>query len=239
MARRWENEFARWAALPAAELLAELVTQFGDRAAIGTSFQKTGLAIIDLAMQCVPDARVFTIDTGRLFPETLAYLQTIRARYRLRLEVFASAATDVAGFIAPDESWETQLVVKPHLRQQCCYARKILPRNRALRNVDVWIAGIRQDQSAFRRTCQKIATVIIEGRPIIKVLPLFDWTEAAVDDYLQSRHVPLHPLYAQGYQTIGCRFPCTTPSVPGEAARAGRWRWEADAARECGFHLDV
>ena len=239
MAKRWEREFERWAALSVGELLAEMLTQFGDRAAIGTSFQKTGLAIIDLAVQRVPDARVFTIDTGRLFPETLEYMQTIRARYHLRLEVFAFAEAEVATLVAPSENWETQLRAKPQLRQQCCYARKILPRNRALRSVDVWIAGIRQDQSAFRRTCHKIDTVIIAGRPIIKVLPLFDWAEAEVDDYLQSRRLPLHPLYAEGYQTIGCRFPCTTPNVPGEAARAGRWRWEADAARECGFHLDI
>ncbi|GAK49469.1 phosphoadenylylsulfate reductase (Thioredoxin) [Candidatus Moduliflexus flocculans] len=228
----------RWTALPAQDLLDEIFTSYGTRAALGTSFQKTGLVAIDLLSRHRQDFRVFTIDTGRLFPETHAYMQAISERYRLALEVFSSDANDVADLLATSPYGEYLFLESAALRQECCYVRKVLPRNKALRTLDVWLTGVRKDQSSFRGTLRKVEVIEFEGRPILKVMPLFDWTQEQIDDYIRKRDLPVHPLYAKGFATIGCQAPCTTPSLPGEAPRNGRWRWEKSGLKECSLHLD-
>ena len=233
-----QNELLeRWTALPAEQLIHAIFTEYGDRAALGTSFQKTGLVMIDLASRLSKPFRVFTIDTGRLFAETIAYMQAISERYRFALEVYACDAQQIAEFIAQSPYREYLFLESHAMRQRCCYIRKVLPRNQALRTLDVWITGVRKDQSAFRGSLRKVDLMTFEGRSIVKVMPLFDWTDQEIDAYLRSRNLPIHPLYAKGYATIGCRTPCTTPSLPGEDARDGRWRWERTLLKECSLHL--
>ena len=227
----------RWTALPAEQLIHAIFTEYGDRAALGTSFQKTGLVMIDLASRLSKPFRVFTIDTGRLFAETKTYMQAISARYRLSLEVYACDAKDLKDLAAKSPYREYLFLENPDMRKLCCYTRKVLPRNKALRTLDVWMTGVRKDQSAFRGTLRKVDVMEFEGRSIVKVMPLFDWTNQEIDAYLRSHNLPIHPLYAKGYATIGCRMPCTTPSLPGEDARDGRWRWERTLLKECSLHL--
>lgn len=227
----------RWAVLPAPDLLGEVFANYGTRAALGTSFQKTGLVAIDLLSRHRPDFRVFTIDTGRLFPETHEYMQVVCERYHLSLEVFSSDASDVANLLTKSPYGEYLFLESAALRQKCCYVRKVLPRNKALRTLDVWLTGVRKDQSPFRGTLRKVEIIKFEGRPILKVNPLFDWTQTEVDEYIRQHDLPVHPLYAKGFATIGCQAPCTTPSLPGEAPRDGRWRWEKSDLKECSLHL--
>ncbi len=227
----------KWSALSAQELLEDIFFLFGPKAAIGTSFQKTGIVTIDIASRVASDFRVFTIDTGRLFPETYEYMQQIADLYNIRLEVYKYDEQEVQRIIAESPYREYLFLENEKLRRRCCHTRKIIPRNKALRTVDVWIAGLRKDQSAFRSTFQKVENVVVEGRRIIKVLPFFDWTEHEIDSYIQEHDIPLHPLYARGYKTIGCQLPCSTPAIEGEPARAGRWRWEQESVRECALHL--
>lgn len=227
----------RWSSLAGAELLEDIFSLAGSKAAIGTSFQKTGLVSLDLAARVCSDFRVFTIDTGRLFPETHEYMQQIAGLYNIELEIYKCDEQELAKLLESSPYREYLFMENQRLRKLCCHTRKILPRNKALRTVDVWIAGVRKDQSNFRSTFKKVDLVFIEGRPLIKALPLFDWTEEQLDSYIEEHQLPLHPLYAQGYKTIGCQLPCTTPEEEGEPLRAGRWRWEQESHRECALHL--
>jgi phosphoadenosine phosphosulfate reductase len=228
----------QWFALPAKDLLKEIFVSFGQKAAIGTSFQKTGVVTIDITARVIPEFRVFTIDTGRLFPETHEYMKQIAERYHLNLEVYTCNEHEAQKIVAQSLYQDYLFLQNQTMRRQCCYVRKIMPRNRALQTLDVWIAGLRRDQSEFRSRMKKVATVSIEGRTLLKVAPLFDWTEQALDAYIHDHHIPVHPLYAQGYKTIGCQYPCSTLSIEGEDLRTGRWRWEQSSTKECGFHLE-
>ncbi len=227
----------RWSQLSADNLLEDIFSLFGSNAAIGTSFQKTGVVTIDITARVASDFRVFTIDTGRLFQETHAYLKQVADLYKIDLEVYRTDETDIQNMIVQSLYREYLFLESQRLRELCCYTRKVLPRNKALQTVDVWISGLRQDQSKFRSAMPWVDLVTIEGRPIIKVLPLFNRTEQEIDAYIEKHAIPLHPLYAEGYKTIGCQLPCSTPSIMGESDRAGRWRWEQDTKRECALHL--
>ncbi len=233
----YEELIERWSSLAAEELFEDIFSLLGRKAAIGTSFQKTGLVQIDIASRVSSNFRVFTIDTGRLFPETHAYMKQIAERYKIDLDVYRYDEQEVAKLLEQSPYRDYLFMENQRLRRLCCYTRKILPRNKALQTVDVWIAGIRKDQSDLRGSFKKVDTLTIEGRPLIKVFPLFDWTEKQLDNYIAEHKLPLHPLYTQGYKTIGCQLPCTTPSMEGELPRAGRWRWEQHSARECALHL--
>jgi phosphoadenosine phosphosulfate reductase len=120
------------------------------------------------------------------------------------------------------------------LRQLCCHVRKVEPLARALREVDAWASGLRRDASRTRAGTAKVEVDRAHGG-VVKLNPLADWTREQVWAYTRARRLPVHPLYAQGYASIGCG-PCTRPLRPGEDERAGRWWWEAGGDRECGLH---
>jgi phosphoadenosine phosphosulfate reductase len=209
---------------------------FGDRVAIVTSFQADGLAILDMAYEVKPDIQVITVDTGRLPRETLDYIEVIRARYPeadFRIE-------------RPDER-EVEAMVDRHgldlfresvpLRLVCCQIRKVRPLLEALEGLDAWFTGLRRDQWASRAAIRKVE-LDHDHDGIVKVNPLADWSKEDVDEYLAEMDVPLHPLYAQGYTSLGCA-PCTRPIEQGEDDRAGRWWWETNAPKECGMHCPI
>jgi len=227
----------RWADLPSRDLLADIFALFGCQAAIGTSFQKTGLVTLDLASQVAENYRVFTIDTGRLFPETHEYMWQIAERYHLDLEIYRCDEEELQKILTQSPFREFLFLENERLRKLCCYTRRILPRNRALQTLDIWIAGLRKDQSQFRSIFPKVDLITAGEKTVLKVLPMFDWTEADLNTYIRQHSLSVHPLYAQGYTTIGCQLPCSTPSIKGEDARAGRWRWEKASVRECALHL--
>ncbi len=236
-----EDMLQAWTRLDPAELIQTIFREYGERAAIGTSFQKTGTVTIDIASRVSKNFRVYTIDTARLFPETYAYIEELERHYGLKLESYK-----------PDEA-TTQAMVKRHgehlfykskeLQDYCCHVRKVVPNYQALKTLDVWITGLRKDQSHHRSQLGKTQVIPFEGREIIKVAPLFDWTEEQVDEYVRERELPVHPLYTksleagQVYKSIGCHT-CTVPVLPDEGAREGRWPWQRDdAKKECGLQL--
>ena len=230
-----------WEKLDAHELIATVLTRYGRRAAIGTSFQKTGIVAIDIASRVTKEFRVYTIDTKRLLPETYAYLEVLKKRYSLDLEVYEPEPNRTQKMI--NEHGEYLFYKSKEMQELCCYVRKVLPNNQALRTVDVWITGLRKDQSPHRSRFQKIQLVPFEERTIIKVAALFDWTEEQIDEYVQVRDLPVHPLYqkrleaGQVYKSIGCHT-CTVPVLPHEHARNGRWPWQqSDSDKECGIQL--
>ncbi len=203
---------------------------FGSEFAIATAFQKEGMVVLDLAAGIDPRVRVFTLDTGRLPEETRAMVDAVRERYGIDTEIVCPEAGEVAAMIAergPDLFYQSV-----DNRKLCCEIRKVRPLERKLSGLKAWAAGLRREQSGERSGTPKVQEV--DGR--IKICPLADWTSSQVDAYTAEHHLPLHPLYARGYASIGCA-PCTRALAPGENERAGRWWWEQGEKKECGIHV--
>lgn len=219
-------------------LLAWSVAEYGDRAALFTSFQETGCVLIDMAHSQGLALRVVTVDTLRLHPETYALMEQIEARYGITIERFQPDPDRLRRMITLHG--EYLFFDSKEKQEHCCAIRKVEPHDRALETVDVWITGLRKDQSAFRAITPKASRVQRGSRELLKLCPLADWTEAMVKDYNTRRQAPLNPLYDQGYASIGCII-CATPVRPGEDKRAGRWRWfnqyEQGDKKECGIHI--
>ncbi len=223
-------ELARLEQASAPALLEWALGEYGSSLAIATAFQAEGLVILDIAARISPAVRVFTLDTGRLPEETYCMIETVRERYGVTVET-----------VAPDTG-EVEAMVSLHgpnlfyrevaLRNLCCEVRKVRPLERKLRELKAWVAGLRRGQNESRADVRKVEE--IEGK--LKLSPLADWTAADVSEYIRKHDVPVHPLYAAGYRSIGCA-PCTRAVAPGEDERAGRWWWELDGSKECGIHF--
>ncbi len=209
--------------------------RFGTQAALCTSLQADGMAILDMAWRIDPQVRVFTIDTGRLPQETYALLDQVREKYNIEIEVYFPDATQVESIVRRHGTNLFYHSVQSRLL--CCEARKVLPLQRVLASLDAWVTGLRRDQSSTRADVGKIELDNDHGG-LVKVNPLASWTEEDVWSYIRAHNVPYHPFYDQGYTSIGCA-PCTRPTSAGEDPRAGRWWWETGVAKECGMHCSI
>jgi phosphoadenosine phosphosulfate reductase len=228
-------------------LMAELFRRFPGRTAIGTSGQLTGCAMIDMAVKArAPGLRVFTNDTLRLFPETQDLFKALELRYGFTMERYTPPAKELQAMI--EQNGEYLFFDSKEKQEYCCYVRKILPNQLALDTLDVWITGLRGDQSGSRANVSRFEIIQHPDgsgtRPFLKVAPLATWNEATVRDYLKVNQVPVHALLDKKlpggwyYESLGCIL-CTTPISPYEPRRAGRWRWfnTTDNKKECGLHL--
>ena len=223
--------------LSATELLTWAATAHGERAAIITSFQKTGCIMIDMAYRAGINLRVITIDTLRLHPDTYDLMDRIEKRYGIMVERFQPNPDRLEQMIR--NHGEFLFFDSKDKQKYCCEIRKVEPNARALQSVDVWITGLRRDQSAERKDTPKVSIVKRHNRPIIRLCPIVDWQEEALDAYIAEHEVPRNALYDKGYTTIGCEI-CSTPNLPHEEKRAGRWRWfnylGKEQSKECGIH---
>jgi phosphoadenosine phosphosulfate reductase len=214
------------------EILEWALQTFGSRFAVVTAFQAEGIVIMDMARRLDPQVRVATVDTGRLPEETYEMIETVRAQLRVGVEVIAPMAEDVEAIVTahgPNLFRHDRA-----LRQVCCQLRKVNPLNRFLGGLDAWATGLRRDSGPSRANVARVEVDLAHGG-MVKINPLADWTKEQVWDYIQANRLPEHPLYRQGYTSIGCA-PCTRAVLPGEGERAGRWWWESDEQRECGIH---
>jgi len=222
-------------------LLAELHRRFGDRMAIAASGQPTDTVLIALAVKSgAKEPRVYTTDTGRLFPETYAYFEQLETLFQIRIERFRPPEKELARMV--QQHGEFLFFDSKEKQEYCCHVRKVLPNQQALAGLDVWVTGLRRDQSAARAGLARME-ILDQPHRLLKVNPLADWTEQRVRDYLKSNQIPNHPLFEAAlpggwyYESLGCRI-CTTPIAPHEPRRAGRWRWfnALDDKKECGLH---
>jgi thioredoxin-dependent adenylylsulfate APS reductase len=232
----WVHDAAdRFERADAHDLLAWGIQTFHPRLAISAAGGVDGMAIIDMAWRIDPSIRVFTLDTGRLNPETYTLFETIRDRYGIDVEFELPEGPSVAAYETkhgPNAMYETV-----DLRTQCCTIRKVEPLKRKLATLDAWITGLRREQWVSRRNVAKVELDRDHGG-IVKINPLADWTLERVWDYVRTNDVPYHGLFDHGYTSIGCA-PCTRAVLPGESERAGRWWWERDTDKECGIHCSV
>jgi len=199
-----------------AEIILEAVERFGeDRLALAASWQKETAVLVDLVRRHAPRARIFTLDTGELFPETYATWRAVEERYGITVESYRGEWVPGMWATEPD---------------RCCFLRKVEPLERALADADCWISGVRRDQSPDRATTGELDWD--ERHGLWKANPLATWTERDVWAYVAAHDLPYNPLHDQGYASIGCTH-CTLPG----AGREGRWAGlEKD---ECGIHVQA
>jgi phosphoadenosine phosphosulfate reductase len=217
------------------EVIRWTIERFGRRAAVCTSFQIDGMAILDMAWRIDPGVRVFAVDTGRLHQETYDLIERVREHYKIDIELYYPDATELASFVSREGINAFYRSVP--LRLRCCEIRKVRPLIKVLDGLDAWITGLRRDQWASRSNIRKLEIDHDHGG-IAKINPLADWTEEEVWEYVRANGVPYSALYDQGYTSIGC-VPCTRPTRAGEDKRAGRWWWEKNAPKECGIHCPI
>ena len=194
----------------AQEVLSYAVDRFHPRLKMACSFQKEESVLLHMLAAIEPDARIFMIDTGVLFPETLETWKRFEDRFGVHVEVVDARS--------PDEPWTVA---------RCCSEAKVDALERALDGVEAWITGIRREQAQTRAEARKLERD--ERRGIWKVNPLADWSEKDLWRYIHEHDLPYHPLHDQGYASIGCA-PCTKPGEGREG------RWAGLDKTECGIH---
>jgi phosphoadenosine phosphosulfate reductase len=215
----------------AEEILAFFSGEFPGKCIFSSSLGAEDQVLTDMIAKTRTDIRIFTLDTGRLFRETYDLIHITEQKYHRKIEVFFPDASSVENMV--NAKGINLFYESPANRKECCNIRKIEPLKRALRDMKVWITGLRRDQSVSRS--DSVLVNWDDAYSVIKVNPLVDWTEAAVWAYIRSHKVPYNTLHDKGFPSIGC-LPCTRAVLPGEDGRAGRWWWENESSRECGLH---
>jgi phosphoadenosine phosphosulfate reductase len=175
--------------------------------------------------------KVFTLETGRLFKETLDTLKATNVFYKKEIEIYFPEKQKVDELV--EQKGAFSFYDSAENRKECCFIRKVEPLKRALAGNTIWITGIRSGQSDGRGEMPKVEWD--ETNQIFKFHPLLDWSFEAVKDFINLHKIPYNPLHERGYVSIGCE-PCTRAIKPGEDFRAGRWWWEQSSAKECGLH---
>lgn len=174
---------------------------------------------------------IFTLDTGRLFPETFDLIDKTQKRYKVDLKIYFPDSSGVQNMV--NASGIDLFYESIENRKQCCNIRKTEPLQRALKDIDVWICGLRREQSPTRSEMQIVEWDSFNG--LIKINPLIEWTEEETWNFVKANNVPYNTLHDKGFNSIGCQ-PCTRAIIEGEDSRAGRWWWENPETKECGLH---
>jgi phosphoadenosine phosphosulfate reductase len=221
------------ASLTPQKILAAAFKQF-DNIAISFSGAED-VVLIDMAQRLKKDVRVFSLDTGRLHPETYQFIDQVRKHYGISIEI-----------LSPDTAKLEALVKAKGLfsfyedgHKECCDIRKVEPLRRQLSDLSAWITGQRRDQNPSTRAevpvVQADGAFSTETNALVKFNPLANWSSQDVWNYIRAYEVPYNRLHAQGYVSIGCE-PCTRATLPNQHEREGRWWWEDATSKECGLH---
>lgn len=213
------------------EVLTYFLKEFKGSIALASSLGIEDQVLTAMISGIDSSARIFTLDTGRLFPETYSLIERTNITYGIKIELFF-----------PDYR-ELEKMVKEHgvnlfyesieQRRLCCHVRKLEPLKRAFAGLKVWICGLRHEQSVTRTDNQLVEWDKNNG--LLKLNPLILWTEEQTWAYIRKQGIPYNKLHDQGFPSIGCQ-PCTRAIKPGEDLRAGRWWWEDPEHKECGLH---
>ncbi len=198
--------------------------------AFSTSFGQEDQVLTDAIFSNDLNVEIFTLDTGRLFPETYEVFHKTLNKYKKSIKSYAPDTLQLEHLIT--EKGPNSFYNSFEDRKECCYIRKIEPLKRALRGKRMWVTGLRAGQSENRS-----ATPLLEwdsNFEILKFNPLINWSLEAVEAYLEEQNVPQNSLHKKGFVSIGCQ-PCTRAIEAGEDLRAGRWWWES-SKKECGLH---
>ena len=195
------------------------------------SLGSESMVLTDLIWEAVPEIEIFSIDTGRLFPETYDLIDRLQQRYQRELRMYVPQTAALERWVGRNgiNGFRDGL----ELRHGCCNIRKVEPFRRAVSGHGAWVTGIRRGQSASRALAAPVEWDSEYG--LHKISPLLNWSEIDVWDYIRKKRLPYNVLHDRGFPSIGCA-PCTRAVQPGEDERAGRWWWERADSRECGLH---
>jgi len=214
------------------EVLEYFLNEYGFDAALSSSFGAEDQVLTHMMLNITKEAHIFTLDTGRLHPETYAVMDATNLKYGTKVKVFFPKHEAV------QELYSTQGIngfyESIENRKSCCFIRKIEPLQRALKPLKVWITGLRASQSVTREDLNIIE--FDEANDVIKINPLLLWDEKDVWDYIKEHRVPYNKLHDKGFPSIGCA-PCTRAVLEGADVRSGRWWWENPEHKECGLHV--
>ena len=214
------------------EILEYFLTTYKDKAALSSSFGLEDQILTHMMLSLDKKARIFTLDTGRLHPQTYDVMDATNLKYEIKVDVYFPNNTKI------EELYKKQGVngfyESIQNRKTCCFVRKIEPLKRALNELDVWITGLRISQSVTRENLNIVE--YDEVNKVIKVNPLLNWSEEEVWEFVKKNKIPYNSLHDEGYPSIGCA-PCTRAIEIGAGVRSGRWWWENPEHKECGLHL--
>ncbi len=218
--------------LTPAEIIKLSFEEFEKRVNFASSLGEEDQVITDMISKVAPAIEIFTLDTGRLHQETYDLLSKTQKRYKLSFKIYYPDTAAVEKMVK--EKGINLFYESIENRKLCCGIRKVVPLQRALKNVDAWICGLRREQSVTRKDIDLFEWD--EANEKIKISPLVDWTLDDVHKYIKENNVDVNALHAKGFISIGCA-PCTRAVRPGEDIRAGRWWWERPDQKECGLHF--
>lgn len=213
------------------ETIQFFLDKFQDKIAFSSSLGAEDQVITDMISKIDKSAKIFTLDTGRVFPETYDLIDRTSRKYKMPIQIYFPDAKQVEEMV--NDKGINLFFESVENRKLCCHIRKIEPLKRAFKDLDVWICGLRRDQSVTRTDVQVVEWD--EANGLIKLNPIVDWTEEQVWDYIKTNKVPYNRLHDKGFPSVGCQ-PCTRAIEKGEDTRAGRWWWENPETKECGLH---
>lgn len=216
---------------PAEVVLDYMFNSFEGKVGFSTSLGVEDQVITHMLQAINKSVYIFTLDTGRLFPETYDLLDLTNKKYDLQIQVFFPEADKVQEMV--NSKGINLFYDSIENRQLCCSVRKLEPLKRAFSGLDAWICGLRKGQASTRKDMRTIEWDQKNG--LIKVNPLINWSIEQVWEYIRENKVPYNKLHDKGFPSIGCQ-PCTRAVMEGEDIRAGRWWWENPDTRECGLH---
>lgn len=217
---------------PLEKQLAILAAQFPGKVVFSTSFSEEDQLITHYIFTQHLPITVFTLDTGRLFPETYSTWSQTLEKYKQSIVPYYPIAADLEKFI--EEKGPNSFYESVDNRKECCRIRKVVPLQRAVTGQKLWITGIRAEHSPNRLSMEQIEWDAVNN--IIKFHPLMNWESDTVKKAINQYEIPVNPLHAKGFVSIGCA-PCTRAIKSGEDFRAGRWWWEDSSKKECGLHV--
>lgn len=226
------NNKDSWQNLEPQALLQNVMKELGSTVIQANSLGLEDVAIMHMMHQIDPNFASFTLDTGRLNPETLQVLGRLQEKYKLNIKILFPDAGEVQSMV---ESKGINLFYESiENRKLCCQVRKINPMEKVLPEYQAWVCGLRKEQSVTRNALEKIDQDPSHPH-MLKISPLADWSLEQVKAYVQKQGIPYNSLFDQGYKSIGCA-PCSRAVQDGQDERAGRWWWENPDQKECGLH---
>ncbi|MBN1111538.1 MAG: phosphoadenylyl-sulfate reductase [Bacteroidales bacterium] len=204
---------------------------FGEKLALSSSLGAEDQVLTHMYVNTNEKPNIFTLDTGRLFPETYKLIAATNNKYNIKLKIYFPNTEEVEQMV--NNKGIDPFFESIENRKLCCNIRKLGPLKRAFSGLDAWICGLRRDQAVTRFATRKVEWDEVNN--IIKINPLNDWSEEDVWNYIKSNNIPYNELHDKGFPSIGCE-PCTRAVKEGEDVRAGRWWWEQPESKECGLH---
>lgn len=216
------------------DALRKLSGLFPGKVTFSTSFSFEDQLISHDILSNQLDISIFTLDTGRMFPETYSVWSRTNEKYNTQITPYYPDTEDIQRFVkerGPNAFYESV-----DNRKTCCHIRKVEPLSRALKGNAVWVTGLRAEHSMTRQGLEMMEWD--EINQVVKFHPILHWTTDQVREYINKESIPYNPLHDKGFLSIGCA-PCTRAIRPGEDFRAGRWWWEDQSKKECGLHVTV